>query len=177
MQTKKILTALTLAAVTAAGVSTAALADRRGGPDGEGMMPIFNFEAMDADKDGKITTAEVQAHRAAMAKAADANGDGFLDAAELTAMEMERMKVRAENRATMMVKRMDTDGDAKLSAAELAAGPGPQRMFERIDADQDGAISQAELDAAKARMQSRGGMKGGHGKHGGRSGGGMQDDG
>ena len=70
MQKHSILTALTLAALTAATLSTAAFADRRGGADMgmRGPMASFDFAAVDADKDGKITKEESKTHSETMKK-------------------------------------------------------------------------------------------------------------
>lgn len=145
-----------------------------GGPMMEGgPFGGFDFAAVDADKDGKITEAEMQAWRAAQVAGVDADKDGKLSADELKAMQMARMEERAANMASKMVERMDADGDGLLSAAELAARPGPAMMFDRLDADGDGAVTEAEIDAARAEMMDRMGGpdghegRGGHG-HGGR---------
>ena len=171
MQKKSILTVLTIAGVTAATLSTAALADRWGGHEGRGagpmmmpmMMPMLDFEEMDADKDGKITEAEITAHRQARVAAADANGDGKLSAEELAALHLQQMQARASQRAERMIEAMDSDGDGLLSAAEMMVGPSPMPMFERLDTDGDGAISQAEAEAAQDMMPGGMGRRGGHG--------------
>jgi hypothetical protein len=189
----KILTAVVLATVTGAALSTAALADRMGygqmdghgmhdgmmgdgpmgwgnrdgfgGPDGRGgsgMGPMagFDFAAVDADSDGKITQDELTAFRAAEATKIDANGDGKLSAEELAAPRIAEMTDRITAMTTEMIARMDTDGDGLLSAAELVTRPLPAMLFERADADGDGAVTQAEIDAL------RGQGKGGHDRRG-----------
>jgi Ca2+-binding EF-hand superfamily protein len=131
------------------GVVGPALAERR---SGQGAMSSFNFDQLDADKDGKVTEAEIAASRAARVKAADANGDGLMSAEELAAMQLAEMTERATAMAAEMIARMDSDGNGLLSAAEMAARPGPARLFDRIDTDGDGAISRAEADAAAEKM-------------------------
>ena len=76
MKTSKI-TALVIAGLTATTIAGVALAE---GPGGMGMMrggPMagLDFAAVDADKDGKITVAEMTAHRAARFAAADTDKD------------------------------------------------------------------------------------------------------
>ncbi len=160
------LSALSIAAVLAAGLSTVAFADNRGGMGGGmGPMPVFDFATLDADKDGKVTRAEIDAAHAARVAEADANKDGLLSADELAAMHLKMMTERAKTMAAEMVTRMDTDGDKLLSVAEMAARPGLEKIFGMMDADGDGAITQAEADAAKDKMAERGG-RGGKGKHG-----------
>ena len=63
-------------------LGTAAFADRQGGPEdrgGAGMMgPAFDFAAIDANKDGKVTPEELTAWRKAQAAGIDTNADGKL---------------------------------------------------------------------------------------------------
>ncbi|WP_169311056.1 EF-hand domain-containing protein [Cereibacter changlensis] len=143
-----------------------------GGPDrmdrgpmgGMGHMgAMFDFQALDADKDGRVTQAEVDAERQSRLDLLDGNDDGQVGAAELSAMFMQGMQARADARAARMVEQFDGNGDGQISAAEFAAGPRPMTLFQRMDTDKDGAISQAEADAAKQRMQGRKGDRP-HGK-------------
>ena len=158
---QKTLATLTLAALTAAILTTAVVAQ-----DGPGPMPMFPFDTVDADKDGKVTQPELDAFRAAEAKALDGNADGKLSADELTAMHLARMTERAGVMAAEMIDRLDTDGDMALSATELAARPMPALLFEKADADGDGAVTKAEAETLRAEMVAKMGDR--HGKHGGR---------
>lgn len=177
MTKRTILGTAAVATVLAATLSTAALADR-GGPgrmgdamgDGPGGFALMQFDVIDADKDGKITEAELDAHRAAQVAALDANGDGKVDAAELKARQMARAEERATEAASRMIARMDTDGDGLLSAAELVMPAPPARLFDRLDADNDGAVSRAEVEAAQARMAERMGEGRGEGRGRGKDG-------
>lgn len=142
-----------------------------GGPGADGLEPGFDFAAVDADKDGKVTQAELQAFRAARVATVDADKDGKLSEDEVKAMVLARMTARAEDMASAMIERMDSDGDGFLTAAELAAPPAPTRLFDRIDADGDGAITEDEIAAAREAMaEMRGGRgegpRGGHHGHG-----------
>lgn len=125
----------------------------------------FDFATLDADKDGKVTKAEVESFRAGKVKAMDANADGKLSAEELAAPRIASATDRINTRSADMVKKMDSDGDGMLSAAEMATRPGPEKIFDRIDANADGAVTQDEVDAARKAMQEKRG-KGGHGKEG-----------
>ncbi len=156
MQRKNRMILMAGAAVAVLGAAGLALAER--GPDqgmGREAGMMLNFEAMDVDKDGRLTEAEITAWRAARLAEADADGDGKLNATELAAMHETQMKERMAERAARMIERADADGDGLLSAEELAAGPRQMSMFERIDADGDGAVTQAELDAAREKMAGR----------------------
>jgi hypothetical protein len=169
---RNVLTVLALAAVTGATLSTAAVADRMGGNGemgggmGQGMggpLATLDFALADTDKDGKLTTEEMEAWRAAEVVAADADKDGKLSAAELASLTMARMQARADAQAAQMIERHDADGDGLLTVAELSVRPAPVRMFERLDSDGDGALSEAEIEAGRAQMAE---MRQGRGRGG-----------
>ena len=148
----------------AATLATVALADKGpGGQGARGAMMLEMFDTMDADKDGKLTKAEMEAHRAAEFAAADTNSDGKLDAEELAAHHLARMTAPAAERSAQMIARMEDDGDGSLSADEMNQTM-QERRFARLDTDKDGAISKAEAESAGNRMERR--MKG-HGMKGG----------
>lgn len=131
----------------------------------------FDFAAVDTDSDGKLTEAEIRAHRQAGMAGFDADGDGLISAAELSAQMMQRMQDRAGAMAAARIARSDIDGDGKLSAAELLSPPMAGRMLSRVDADGDGAITEDEIAAARAAMaehraEGRGKGYGGHGGQG-----------
>ena len=79
----KMTTRTTLAVVAAAGAVAATAAFAEMGPGGMmgghggmggGAMLLQEFDTLDADKDGKVTPAEIAAQRQARFAAADANG-------------------------------------------------------------------------------------------------------
>jgi len=162
MKTKLMMGGAALVAVMLTGLTTMAMADRMG-RGGDGPFPMPDFAAIDADKDGKITKAEVEAHRAARVAAADADKDGKLSAAELKAQATERAGSRADDMVAKMIERRDSDGDGLISVAEMAAGPSPLAVFDRVDSDKDGAISAEEAEAARQHMAKRMGKHHGHG--------------
>ncbi len=130
----------------------------------EAVFGGMDFATLDADGDGKITLAELEAYRAARVTEIDTDKDGKISAAELSAMHMARMQARADAMAARMIERHDADGDGLLTAAEFVTPPAPQRMFDRADTDGDGALTAAEIEAAKERMAQRGEGRGkGHG--------------
>lgn len=165
------ITAVTLWSAAALGMAGAAVAETgmMGGKGGMDMAAMF--AELDADKDGKVTQAEMDAHRAARVAGIDANADGLISADELAQMQIKALTDRITERAAKMVERLDSDKDGLLSAAEMAAGPGQGMLIDRLDTDGDGAISLAEMEAAQAKMGERGKGHGrGHG-HGGPDGG------
>jgi Ca2+-binding EF-hand superfamily protein len=164
---------MTFAALLAASLGSVALAENMpmdGGMQGCGMQgggmrdggmreggPFLNFDQIDADKDGKITLAEMEAFRAARFAGADANADGNLSAEELVAMHEAERAARQLQRSTDMIAKFDTNADGALSAEELPQPGNFDQLFDRIDTDKDGAISKAEADAA---MEMMGGHRG-----------------
>ena len=113
-----------------------------------------SFDELDANGDGQVTRAEMQAHKQARFAAMDADGDGGLSKAELLA----NAQARAEKRVDRMLSKLDADQDGILSTDELANSRrerGADRMFERADADGSGGISKDEFDTIKAKMKRR----------------------
>jgi hypothetical protein len=147
-------------AMTGALLGTAALAERGGmgmGDRGEGRGATLDemFDTIDADKDGKVTFAEMEAHRTAEFAAADTNKDGALSADELSARALARFQEKLAERTQAMLDNMDNDGSGGLSEDELGEGPG-MRHFARIDTDNDGAITEAEAEGAMQHRRKRG---------------------
>lgn len=128
MKTASLLTA---AAVTMA-LSGAALAQGNG---------THFFETWDGDKDGKVTAAEVENHRAEMFTSFDANSDGFLIAVETALMDEMRAHEQAENH----------DGQSMGQGQGMGmgmgrGGPGHSANGHMgFDGDGDGKVSKAEF--------------------------------
>ncbi len=138
--------------------------------------PMPDFATLDADKDGKVTAAELNAAHEARMQAMDADKDGFVSAEEMIAARKAdmppQMAERMSRKMDKMIGRMDANKDGKVSLDEMRAAHDPARaeaMIAKLDSDGDKAISQAEFDAAKARMAERRG-KGGKGEKGGKHG-------
>ena len=130
------MTAVTLWVAAGLGLAGAAVAETGGlggmMGHGGGMDAAAMFTTLDADKDGKVTQAEVDAHKAARVAEVDANADGLLSADELSQMQIKAMTERANTMAAAMIERLDSDADGLLSAAEMAAAPGPSMMIDKM---------------------------------------------
>ncbi len=114
------------------------------------------FDQIDTNGDGFIDATEITAHKDARFAAADKNGDGALDAEEIAAQHEERAKKRkahSAERQAKLIERLDTNKDGKLQKDEMKSDR-MDRMMKRADADGDGRISKDE--ASKMR---RGGKK------------------
>lgn len=138
--------ALALAAALGTAVFAPTLAIAHGdGPKKDGKRAEhmeMRFQQMDADKDGKITAAEIEAFQAARFAKADANGDGKLSLEEMDAARAEKR----QERFGRMIAKLDKDGDGQLSTDEM---PMRGKRMMKLDTDGDGAISLEEMKAAK----------------------------
>jgi len=89
----------------------------------------------------------------------DTNGDGTIDADELS--QMVAMGPEDGPGEEELLNQLDTDGDGTISESEFMSGPGanqqaqgPQggsgidKMFSSLDTDGDGTISKSEFEAA-----------------------------
>ncbi|MCB2109812.1 MAG: histidine kinase [Defluviimonas sp.] len=115
----------------------------------------FDFAAIDADGDGKITAEELKAFRLSRSAGLDADGDGLITGQELADHMVATMKPGIEKMAAERIEMLDADGDGKVSVDEALMPPMQTRIFAMLDSDGDGAMSQAEVDAARAKMQDR----------------------
>ncbi|MCW5773695.1 MAG: EF-hand domain-containing protein [Rhodospirillaceae bacterium] len=99
------------------------------------------FKAFDANGDGKLTKAEVDAARGKpmLLLIADANHDGVVTKEELA----KAFAGRGATARDRMFARLDADKDGKISAAEYQAS-GEQR-FARLDRNKDGVITADEI--------------------------------
>lgn len=127
-----------------------------------------SFAELDADGNGEVTMAEMQAFAQARFDSVDTNGDGSLSAEELIAARESQNSDRLERRINRFLERADDNGNGTLEFGEF--GPSEERAaerFSRVDADGSGGISEEEMEAAKEqRADRRGGSKRGGGDRG-----------
>lgn len=157
-----VATAMALATLTGAAWAQQGPNGIAGGPGmmpggGPGMMPGPDqiFDRFDADGDGQVTQAEVDAFRDARFLEADADGDGAVSFAEMQAMMLARMEERMRSRFDAM----DANGDGVIAKDEMMAGP-PVDMFDRFDQNGDGVVTREEVDQTRP-MRGGGGWGGG----------------
>lgn len=117
-----------------------------GGPGGPQQPPRPTIVALDTDKDGTISAAELAAASKSLLTL-DKNGDGQLTADEFSA----RMEMNAPPSSDELLNRLmllDKNGDGVLTKDEL-----PERMqglFERGDINKDGKLTADEIKSLSA---------------------------
>jgi Ca2+-binding EF-hand superfamily protein len=127
-------------------VAAAALLVVAGAAQAQPSRSAAMFERLDADKNGKITKAEMSAGRERMFKRLDRNRDGVIDE-----VEIEKARRAIEDRAAGAEARLSgqwqrKDGDGKVSAAEFQSR---SAMFELADRNGDGVVSKDEVDVVR----------------------------
>lgn len=137
---RKLLIAVSLAALTAGSVGLA-MAQEEGGRRG-GML----FGA-DANNDGVVTRQEFDAGRDAMFARMDANSDGALARGE--GREGRHHGRRGGGHGGM--QGADANNDGNITRDEFLARP--VAMFDRMDANDDGVISTAERPQRRERPE------------------------
>lgn len=155
---KRALIISTTAALGLAMLATTATAhdDQKGGKRGGPRGPQIEFSEIDTDSDGKITQAEMDAHRQARFDAMDTNSDGSLSTEELLAAR----EGAKEKRMARMIQRMDANNDGVLTVDEMGPKGDKGDMFAKLDTDGDGAISEEEMNSRKGHRMGKGGRFG-----------------
>ena len=108
---------------------------------------------MDTDGDGKLSPDEHAAGAKRMFDAMDADKDGTVTIAEMDAVHKNapgKEPKSSDLSSVEKIKVVDKNGDGLLSAEEHAAGS--RRMFSKMDIDRDGFLSRAELTAGHEKM-------------------------
>jgi hypothetical protein len=120
-------------------------------PTGPGRYP------MDANRDGFVTREEAKDYPMLSAQfdVADANKDGQLDTAE---MDAHRAMMHSTGRAKAQERwqAADQDADGAISRDEAQASmPRMAERFEQIDANNDGKVERAEMHQFRMRQKDR----------------------
>lgn len=115
--------------------------------------PDKKFKAMDADSDGKVTRTEHAVGAREMFTKCDANKDGLVTAAEMDAAFAAKgdKHDKHEKSAIDKIKEIDTNADGQLSLAEHEAGT--EKMFNKLDKNSDGTLSKDECHEGHKEMK------------------------
>jgi Ca2+-binding EF-hand superfamily protein len=134
-------------------------------PNGQPGMPPGGglFAALDADRDGQLSTSEIVGAGTALLKL-DRNGDGKLTPDEvfgpggMPAGRPGEARPGVGRPGGFSVETFDKDKDGKVSKEEA-----PDRLkerFDQVDTNSDGFLDQAEMRQMIERMQKAGGKAG-----------------
>jgi Ca2+-binding EF-hand superfamily protein len=152
---KKMMTLAAMALVTTSFVAFAQTNDQKAS-DRQAKMQA-RFEAIDSNRDGKLSYAEIQnnpMHRARFDKA-DANRDGALTIDEMRQAQQNNKNARHERKGQMREKlqRLDANQDRALTRAEIG-NEMPQLLenFDIFDGNNDGKITREEMQIARKAM-------------------------
>ena len=152
----------------------------RGGPDGPGHReedwhpPVGMLLRYDANHDGSITRAEMEAGLKADFAAADTDHDGVLEPNEVAVVNQQRWREDASATSPLV----DWNHDGVVDFEEFAGTA--RSLFAELDIDGNGVLSPKELHPGRpdeSKPNKGGEERGGHGRHGGGRGGGGQSGG
>jgi Ca2+-binding EF-hand superfamily protein len=130
------------------------------------------FQMMDSDHDGSVSSTEHAAGAKKMFGKMDADGDGIVTAQEMTAAHKDMPTARSNEGSSesatgtasrlgksdrpkssaSKIKAIDADQDGTITAAEHEAGA--RKMFDKMDKDDNGKLSAAEIQAGHDRMMT-----------------------
>ena len=97
------------------------------------------FEQVDADGDGRVTRAELDAYLDGILAANDADGNGSVSLPEFEAIAVELARPMLAKR----FERLDDDGNGEISESEIAGRI--DRLMDRADRNDDGAVELKEI--------------------------------
>lgn len=150
MKRTVVISALTVLAIAGTTLSASAHEGGKRGHQG----PRVEFSDLDANADGQLTAAELDAHAAARFAEADTNGDGVLNAEELAARSDREVSERMEKRIAKMIEKMDANDDGGLSLDEMQRRDSAE-MIAKLDTNEDGTVSAEEFEERKGDRKGK----------------------
>jgi Ca2+-binding EF-hand superfamily protein len=101
------------------------------------------FAAMDANKDGEVSSGEHEDYARKLFVMVDTNQDQEITAAELDAADSKLTTYSGGNaNAATVIRRRDTNGDGAISQTEQATGARDKFIF--LDANNNGSLTEQE---------------------------------
>ncbi|KZK86331.1 transaldolase/EF-hand domain-containing protein [Pseudovibrio sp. Ad46] len=130
MNFKTIMAGSVAALIAGTALSPAMAAPGFGGSFGKKMSSQF-FTNFDTNKDGSVTTAEIEAKRKADFAKADTAGDGAITLEEWKVFAADRSSERSKDRSVRIFQRFDSNGDGQVTREEFLDQA--ERMTARMD--------------------------------------------
>lgn len=103
---------------------------------------LADFDQIDANGDGVISSAEYRDIQIARWPRIDRNADGYLSVDDFP-----RFAAARARRLLAEVTDLDANGDGRISREEFINGPAP--LFRRADRNDDGVLIRSEIEAAE----------------------------
>ena len=119
------------------------------------------FDKLDADHDGKLTLDEYKPRALRRAMRVDKDKNGEISTAEIEA----DLQKALEQRRNKLLRDMDADRNGAISKAEVDAFIAA--LMKSADADGDGSVSFDEARGSRTANPRKGGKDGGDGSEGG----------
>ena len=107
------------------------------------------FDKLDANKDGRITVAELQPKAEARVLRLDADKDGQVSAAEIDQALLKAVQLRRDR----LLKRLDGDANGSISRAEVDAYV--ELLLKTADVDADGGVTLEEAKRFRVAKLAR----------------------
>ncbi|TNE41801.1 MAG: signal transduction protein [Sphingomonadales bacterium] len=104
----------------------------------------------DANRDGKVSRAELTAYRKQQWARIDRNGDGYFSKDDLPRFAQGKWET---GRPAEVRRLYDSNGDGRVSQAEFVNGP--TVAFDMADANRDNIVTRDELDSAIAMTRAK----------------------
>jgi len=125
-------------------------------PMGKGKPCDKNFEAMDTNKDGKLSKKEFAAMHDKRFKELDADKDGKVSQDEMDAAHPMKQGHGGDGLISKRFETSDADHDGGLTKEEAKDMPMLSQHFDEIDSNKDGKVTPEELKAMMEEHRAAG---------------------